>query len=228
MRPEQTGRAEGIQTVSNLDRLNELRRTAKALGMTGYGRMKTIDLAAAVEAEQAKRDVEQSAANEQEIDRLRVEFETAGDERKEEIRIELARMGAVVYPQGTEEHERYRANLRAALADPNAFAFLPGFEPVASPDREIEIAEAIDADDRDALAAIGAGTPDVVVTAPAYVQDPAATRYQDVERWTNDRLYEREAALEAHMKRRTTFGADRRLTENRLSRIRKTIETRGL
>jgi hypothetical protein len=214
--------------VSNLDRLNELRRTAKALGLTGYGRMKTIDLAAAVEAEQAKRDV------------------NATPERREDIIVELARIGAVLYPQGTKEHAAYREALTKALADPNAFSFLgdvpvahapvepradcadPECAAAAVPDTEIDLADAIDADDRDAIHAIGAGTPDVVVTGAKYETDPNATRYEDVERWTDDRLYSKEEELARRLTRRTLLGGDRKLTENRLSRIRKVIESRGL
>jgi hypothetical protein len=205
--------------VSNLDRLNGLRRTAKEMGLTGYGRMKTDELAARI-------DLEVSARNERFIDAMRTEAETATPERREEIVIELARIGAVLYPQGTKEHEEYRENLRAALAEWAAGA--PEPTPVAVPDVEIDLADAIDADDRDAIHAIGAGTADVVVTGAKYETDPNATRYEDVEKWTDERLYTKEDELARRLTRRTLLGGDRKLTENRLTRIRKVIESRGL
>jgi hypothetical protein len=209
--------------VSNLDRLNGLRRTAKSMGLTGYGRMKADALENLI-------DAETSARNERFIEAMRNEAKTATPERREEIVIELARIGAVLYPQGTAEHESYREALTKALADPNAFSFL-GDVPVAHapvPDVEIDLADAIDADDRDAINAIGAGTPDVVVTGAKYETDPNATRYEDVERWTDERLYTKEDELARRLTRRTLLGGDRKLTENRLARVRKVIESRGL
>lgn len=220
--------------MSNLAALNDLRRTAKALGMTGYGRMKFADLEVAV-------DVFRSAQNEQTIADLRAEHVTATPDRQEQIIAELARMGAVLYPQGTKEHEAYAANLRAALADPNAFAFLgdpfagdmvpePGDVeyPAATSDVEQEFAAAVDADDHEAMSAILEEAAPTVLVPIAALRDPNATRYEDLALWTDERLDTKETELAARLTRRTLLGGDRKLTENRLARVKAEIESRSI
>jgi Rho termination factor-like protein len=222
--------------VSNLAALNDLRREAKGLGIEGASRMKKADLVPAVEAAKLRKDIEASAANEQKIDALRAEFPTATEWRQERIRLELVRMGAVVYPQGGAEHEQYRENLTAELkkfaageppydVDPFAGEMLPepgDAEYPATSNVEQEFAAAADADDRDAMAEILNKT-----VPPVIVRDPNATRYEDIPKWTDERLDSKEAELSARLKRRTLLGGDRKLTESRLARIRAEIASRS-
>lgn len=54
-----------------------------------------------------------------EVTRLRAEYKTATPERQDEIASRLNSLGRVVFPPGSPEYEVYRANLRAALSDPD-------------------------------------------------------------------------------------------------------------
>lgn len=88
---------------------------------------------------------------------------------------------------------------------------------------EREFAEAIEADDADAAAEILNET-----VPPVIVRDPHATRYEDIHKWTDARLDTQEEMLARRLTRRTLLGADRRLTESRLTRVRAEIAARGL
>jgi hypothetical protein len=60
-----------------------------------------------------------------EIDRLRARAKvTTIPEERERIQGKLAALGTVIYPEGTPEYAEYRTQLKAALADPNAWDFL--------------------------------------------------------------------------------------------------------
>jgi hypothetical protein len=207
--------------------------------MTGYGRMKTADLKAAIEAHFASVGMAgtpeaEAATNGDMIDRLRAEAKAdeTSESRREDILAELARFGAVLYPQGTKEHEEYRAALTTELAkwngtdvDPFTDAMFPepgDVEYPATSNVEQEFAAAADADDRDAMAEILNKT-----VPPVIVRDPNATRYEDIPKWTDERLDTKETELAARLTRRTLLGGDRKLTESRLARIKAEIASRS-
>jgi hypothetical protein len=162
-----------------------------------------------------------------EIGALRTEFEDADDDRREEIRVRLFELGTVVYPEGSPQHEQYAADLKAALADPNAFNFLDLEPAVNGPiietasDAEAILADAIDRDDAEAIAEI---LPEVNVI----VRDPKEKRYAYVGSWTDENLLIKEEILRRRLARKTLLRGDREQAERHLRHVAGEIKARGL
>lgn len=193
----------------------------------------------AIEAEENEQDngaheawqIEQWNAEDRErtIEALRTEFEDADDERREEIRNELARMGTVVYPEGSPQHAEYMTKLRTALADPNAFAFLGDVpaaeakleETIVQTDAEVRLAEAIDADDTEAIR-------EILPAVDVIVRDPNEKRYAFVGSWTDENLFIKEEILSRRLNRKTLLRGDRMQAERNLRSVKAEIEKRGL
>jgi hypothetical protein len=162
-----------------------------------------------------------------EIEALREEAKLADAERYEEIGNRLFELGTTIVPAGSPEAEQYREKLSAAMKEPGAFDFLDAIDLDAetdgayTTDAEVRLAEAVDADDAEAIAEI---LPEVSVI----VRDPKEKRYAYVGSWTDENLLIKEEILRRRLARKTLLRGDREQAERHLRHVAGEIKARGL